>query len=372
MKKHLLWVPGGLALIIIGLAATKALQIRALIKHGKSFVPPPTTVSSAEVKAESWPAELKAVGTLTAVEGVTIAAELTGKVTVIAFEPGAKVRKGDLLIRQDTSFEEAQLPGAVAAADLARINRERADRMFADQIISQSDHDTAVANYEQALATADSIRATIGKKTLRAPFSGRLGVRQVNLGQLLGQGDAIVTLQALDPIFVDFSLPQQQLAQVRVGLPVQVTCDALPGQAVRGTVTAINPLVDSDTRNIRIEATVSNRAETLRPGMFVNVTLSRNVSLPVQAIPATAVLYAPYSDSVFVIGPAPGGKGQVLRQQLVTLGEKRGDLVAVAKGLEPGERVVSTGVFKLRNGMPVVVDNQSAPIFRQSPTPAND
>jgi membrane fusion protein (multidrug efflux system) len=372
MKKQLLWVAGGLALIILSLAATKALQIGTLIEHGKSFAPPPTTVSSAEAKAESWPAELKAVGTLNAVQGVTIAAELTGKVTAIAFEPGAQVRKGDLLLRQDTSSEEAQLPGAVAAADLARINRDRADRMFEDKIISQSDHDTAVANYQQALAAADNIRATIGKKTLRAPFSGRLGVRLVNLGQLLAQGDAIVTLQALDPIFVDFSLPQQLLGQVKVGLPVQITCDAVPGQTVRGTVTAINPLVDSDTRNVRIEATVSNRAQTLRPGMFVNVTLGQHVALPVQAIPATAVLYAPYSDSVFVIDPAPDGKGKVLRQQLVTLGEKRGDLVAVAKGIKPGDQLVSTGVFKLRNGMPVVVDNQSAPTFQQSPSPAND
>ena len=372
MKKNFLWVALGLVLVIASLAATKALQIGTLLQHGKAFVPPPTTVTSAAVKADLWPQELNAVGTLTAVQGVTVAAELTGKVTAIAFEPGASVRKGDLLIRQDTSFEEAQLPGALAAADLARINRDRADRMFADKIISQSDHDTAVSNCSQTQALVDSIRATIGKKTLRAPFSGRLGVRLVNLGQLLGQGDAIVTLQALDPIFVDFSLPQQALAQVRVGLAVQVTCDALPGQTVRGSVTAINPLVDSDTRNLRIEATVGNHAETLRPGMFVNVALSRNASRPVQAIPATAVLYAPYSDSVFVIDPGKDGKGQVLRQQLVTLGDKRGDLVAVAKGLKPDERVVSTGVFKLRNGMPVVVDNQSAPTFQQSPSPAND
>jgi len=372
VKKHLFWALGGLFLITASLAATKSLQIETLIQHGKHFIPPPATVTVAEVKTELWPQELDAVGTLTAVQGVTIAAELPGKVTEIAFQAGASVRKGDLLIRQDTSVEEAQLPGALAAAELARINRDRADRMFADKIISQADHDTAVANYSQALAAADSIRATIGKKTLRAPFSGRLGVRQVNLGQLLGQGDAIVTLQALDPIFVDFSLPQQRLAQVRAGLPVQVTCDALPGRTVRGSVTAINPLVDADTRNLRIEATVGNRDEQLRPGMFVNVALSRQESRPVRAIPATAVLYAPYSDSVFVLDPGPDGKGMVLRQQLVTLGDRRGDLVAVAKGLEPGERVVSTGVFKLRNGMPVVVDNQSAPAFQQSPTPAND
>ncbi len=372
MKTHRLWVTGGLILIIGSLAVTKALQIGTLIQHGKAFRPPPVTVTAAEVKAEFWPQELNAVGSLTAVQGVTVAAELIGKVTAIAFEAGARVRRGDLLIRQDTTFEEAQLPGAAAAADLARINRDRAEKEYADRIISENERDTAVAGYSQALAEADSIRATIGKKTLRAPFSGRLGVRQVNLGQLLGQGDAIVTLQALDPIFVDFTLPQQQLAQVRVGLPVQVACDALPGRTVRGRVTAINPLVDSDTRNLRIQATVGNPDEKLRPGMFVNVALSRQESQAVQAIPATAVLYAPYSDSVFVVDPGPDGKGLVLRQQLVTLGDKRGDLVAVSKGLKPGERVATTGVFKLRNGMPVVVDNQSAPAFQQSPTPAND
>jgi len=371
VNKPYLFVLGGLVLISASLTATKALQIGALIKHGKAFVPPPATVNAAEVKSELWPQDLTAVATLTAVQGVTIAAELAGKVAQIAFEPGAAVRKGDLLIRQDTSLEEAQLPGALAAAELARINHERADRMLEEKIISQADHDAAVAAHQQALAQANSIRATLEKKTVRVPFSGRLGVRQVNLGQLLREGDPIVTLQAIDPIFVDFSLPQQQLAQAQVGQPVQVTCDALPGQTLTGKVTTISPLVDSDTRNIKLQATVQNRGETLRPGMFVSVAVNRNVALPVQAIPATAVLYAPYSDSVFVIDRGPDGS-TVLRQQLVRLGAKRGDLVAVESGLKPGERVASTGVFKLRNGQPVVIDNQSAPAFQQAPTPDNN
>lgn len=371
MKRPYFFVLTGLLLVGASLAATKALQIGTLIKHGKSFVPPPATVSAAEVKPELWPQDLTAVATLTAVQGVTIAAELPGKVARIAFEPGAFVRKGDLLLRQDTSSEEAQLPGALAGAELARINRERADKMLVEKIISQADHDAAVAAHQQALALANNIRATIEKKTLRVPFTGRLGVRQVNLGQLLREGDPIVTLQAIDPIFVDFSLPQQQLAQAKVGQPVQVTCDALPGQALHGKVTTISPLVDSDTRNLKLQATVENHAEALRPGMFVNVSVNRPARLPVQAIPATAVLYAPYSDSVFVIDQGADGHA-VLRQQLVRLGARRGDLVAVEAGLKPGEKVASTGVFKLRNGQPVVIDNQAAPTFQQAPAPENN
>jgi membrane fusion protein (multidrug efflux system) len=372
LKKNFLWVMAGLLLIIASLAASKALQIGALVKHGKEFVPPPATVTAAEVTLETWQQNINAVGNLTAVQGTTIAAELPGKVVQIAFEAGATVRKGDLLVRQDTSIEQAQLPGTLAASELTRINRARADTMFADKIISQTDHDTAVANDEQARAQVNSLRATIEKKTLRVPFTGRLGVRQVSLGQLLQGGDPIVTLQALDPIFVNFSLPQQELAQVKVGQPLRVICDALPGRTVQGKVTAISPLVDSDTRNIQLQATVENHGEALRPGMYVNVSVDRPVRLPVQIIPATAVLYAPYSDSVFVIDPAKDGKGKVLRQQLVSLGEKRGDLVSVSTGLKPGESVVTTGVFKLRNGQPAVIDNRDAPPFQQSPRPENN
>jgi len=372
MNRSLPWAIGALFLIGGSLAASKALQIGAMVKHGKAFVPPPSTVNSAPVRDERWSQDLNTVGTLTAVQGITIAAELTGKVVQIAFEPGTLARKGDLLIRQDTSYEEAQLPGAVAAAKLAGINRVRAERMLADGIISETDRDSAVATSEQAEATANSIRATIAKKTLRVPFGGQLGTRQVSLGQLLREGDAIVTLQALDPIYVDFNLPQQTMAQVKTGQALQITCDALPGRTLQGRVTAISPLVDSDTRNIKLQATVENHQQTLRPGMFVQVALGQPAQVAVQAIPATAVLYAPYSDSVFVIDPSPDGKGALLRQQLVTLGDKRGDLVAVASGLKAGENVVSTGVFKLRNGMPVVVDNSTAPTFRQAPAPANN
>jgi membrane fusion protein (multidrug efflux system) len=373
MKKRVFLAIAGLIVLIAILAAVKALQIRAMIEQGKKMVPPPETVTTAVVKAESWESSLTAVGSLTAVQGVTVAAELAGKVVNIAFEAGAQVKKGDLLIHQDTTSEEAQLPGAVAQANLAHTILARDAKMLEKNIISQADYDTAVANYEQAKAQADNIRATIDKKTLRAPFGGRLGIRQVNLGQILREGDPVVTLQSLDPIYVDFSLPQQELGRLHSGLPVRVTCDALPGMTVEGRITAINPVVDAETRNVKLQATLANHAQRLRPGLFVNVAVGLPTRQQVLAIPATAVLYAPYGDSVFVVADDKEHRGgKVLRQQFVRLGEKRGDFVAVASGVKVGEETVSTGVFKLRNGQAAVVDNRLAPSFRQAPTPENN
>lgn len=371
MKKRILFAVVGIAALIAVLASIKALQIRAMIEQGESFVPPPETVTTAVAKAESWETALTAVGSLTAVQGVTVAAELAGKVTDIAFEPGENVKKGDLLVRQDTSSEEALLPGAAAQVNLTRLNLERAEKMVAEQIISRSDYDAAVANHEQAIAQAATIRATIGKKTVRAPFSGRVGIRQVNLGQTLVEGDPIVTLQTLDPIYVDFTVPQQQLPLLAAGLPVKVTCDALPGLVVEGRITAINPLVDSDTRNVQVQATAGNPGEKLRPGMFINAIVGLPVQRKVLSVPVTAVLYAPYGDSVFVVDDDERG-AKVLRQQFVRLGEKRGDFIAVNEGLNEGEAVVSTGVFKLMNGQAVVVDNRLAPRFQKSPRPENN
>jgi membrane fusion protein (multidrug efflux system) len=370
MKKRVIFASLAVIMIVAVLAAVKALQIGAMIDHGKKFVPPPETVTTTSVGSAAWGRDLTAVGSLTAVQGVTVACELAGKVVKIAFEPGAFVQRGDLLVRQDTSSEEALLPGAAAQAELARSNQQRALKLLAEGIISQADYDTAAAARDQAIAQANNIRATIGKKKIRAPFSGRLGIRQANLGQMLREGDPIVTLQALSPIFVDFALPQQQLALLHSGQPVRVTCDALPGLTSTGRVTAINPLVDADTRNVRVQATLDNRGKGLRPGMFVNVAVGLPGRQQVLSIPATAVLYAPYGDSVFVVADGKGGK--VLRQQFVRLGEKRGDFVAVTSGLREGGEIVSTGAFKLRNGQAVLVDNRLAPPFRQEPTPENN
>ncbi len=370
MKKRIILAIIGLVVLVAVLAGIKALQIKAMIDQGEKMVPPPENVTTAAVTAASWETSLTSVGSLTAVQGVTVAAELAGKVVQIAFTPGAQVKKGDLLIRQDTSSEEAQLPGAMAQMTLTKSILDRDAKMLEKKIISQADFDTATANYQQAVSQANNIRTTIAKKTIRAPFSGRLGIRQVNLGQILREADTIVTLQSLDPIYVNFSLPQQHLSRLHMGLPVRVTCDALPGVTVDGRITAMNPLVDADTRNIQVQATVANKGESLRPGMFVNAAVGLPVTRQYLVIPATSVLYAPYGDSVYIVADDKGKK--LLRQQFVRLGEKRGDFVAVNSGLKAGEIVVSTGVFKLRNGQSVTVDNKLAPRFSLTPKPENN
>ena len=375
MKKGIILTIVGLLLLVGILAGIKVLQIRKLMAQGASFVPPPVTVTTARVTPESWPQTLAAVGSLSAVQGVIVSAEMPGKVVAVAFSAGARVAKGDLLLQQDISSEQAQLPGAQAQLSLARSNLERSRSLLEQHFISQAELDAAQAAERQAQAAVNSLRAAIAKKTIRAPFAGRLGIRLVNLGQMLREADGIVSLQVLDPVFADFSLPQQQLAKVRSGYAVRVTSDAIPGQALTGKVTAINPEVDPATRNIRLQATLANSGETLRPGMYVNVEVLMPKQAQVLAIPATAVLYAPYGDSVFVV-TAPEAKGteqkKTLRQQFVHLGEKRGDFVAISEGLSAGETVVSTGVFKLRNGQSAVVDNTLQPEFKLAPKPQDD
>ena len=365
----------GLIVLIGGLAGIKYLQIDRMTVYGDNFISPPEVVTTATVKNDSWESFLTAVGSLEAVQGVVVTAELKGKVVRIAFKPGTMVKAGDLLVQQDTSVESAQLRAAEAEVALAKINFKRSKELVAAKTISQSDFDNADARFKQAVAQADNIRATIGKKTIRAPFAGRLGIRQVNLGQSLNEGDEIVSLQSLDPIYVNFLLPQQRLAQVHPGLAIRLTTDAFPGQAIYGKITAINPQVDAATRNIRIQATVANPEERLRPGMYVNVSVVLPDRIEVLTIPATSVLYAPYGDSVFVVEKKKNDEnepsGLVLNQKFVRLGEKRGDYVSVVHGLKQGETVVSTGVFKLRNGQAVVIDNTLSPEFKQIPKPAD-
>jgi membrane fusion protein (multidrug efflux system) len=373
MKKPILLTIFALVVIVAALAGTKGLQIQAMISKGEQFVPPAEVVTSTSVKAESWESSLTAVGSLDAVQGVTVTAEMTGKVVRIAFDAGNLVSSGDLLVQQDVAVETAQLRAAEALSELARINFMRAKVLFPDDAISKSDYDSRQAQLTEAQAQVDNIRATIAKKTIRAPFAGRLGIRQINLGQIINDGQAIVTLQSLGPVFVNFLLPQQHLAQISTGLQVRVDSNALPGQTVTGEITAIESQVESATRNIHVQALLANAENQLRPGMFVDVTVVLPEVQDVLAIPATAVLYAPYSDSVFVIeenrDEAGESAGKIVRQQFVSLGEKRGDFIAVTAGLAAGETIVSTGVFKLRNGQNVVVDNKLAPEFKLAPRP---
>jgi membrane fusion protein (multidrug efflux system) len=373
MKKRIVIAIVGVLVIIAILAGIKTLQIRAMIAQGQHFSMPPEIVTSAPVKPASWETTLSAVGSLDAVQGVTLTAELSGKVEQIAFAAGDRVKAGDLLVQQDIGVENAQLRSAEASAELARINFERAKTLKPNNSISQSEFDNSQAQLTEALAQVENIKAQIAKKTIRAPFAGRLGIRQINLGQIINSGEAIVSLQSLDPVFVNFLLPQQQLAKIYPGLEIRVTSDALPGQMLSGKISAIAPEVDVATRNIRVQALLANPDEQLRAGMFVNVSVILPQNQEVLTIPATAVLYAPYSDSVFVIDEKESASGtaggKIARQQFVSLGEKRGDFVVVKSGLSAGEDIVSTGAFKLRNGQDVVVDNKLAPEFKLAPQP---
>jgi len=372
MKKIVFTILGVLVLIGI-LGGIKGLQINRMIAIGSQSSPPPETVTTAVVQTESWEALITSVGSLEAVQGVMLTAELPGKVTRIAFEPGTKVKAGDLLLQQDISSEQAQLRAAEATVALTKLELERSSKLLSKKAVAQAKYDSDDALYKQALAQIEGIRATIRKKTIRAPFAGSLGIRLVNLGQVINEGEPIVSLQTLDPIFVNFSLPQQQLAQVKPGLKVRLSTDALAGQVIEGEITAISPEVDVATRNIRVQATVANSQERLRPGMFVNVAVVLPAHEVVLVIPTTAVLYAPYGDTVFVVHEKQNEKDaqpvNVIRQEIVQLGEKRGDFVAIVSGLDNGETVVSTGVFKLRNEQAVVVDNALAPAFKLTPKP---
>jgi len=361
-------------LLVLGLiAVVKWRQIVAL--QSANFAPPPESVSTSDARLESWPEVLTSVGSLSAVQGVTVAGELDGKIVQIDFEAGSAAKAGDVLVRQDTSVEEAMLRSAEAGVDLARVNLERTRELLAKATVSQSQFDADAATYKQAIAAADNIRATIAKKTIKAPFTGRLGIRLVNLGQNLKAGDAIVSLQALDPIFVDFYLPQGQLSQIAAGLAVRLSGDALASGPVEGRISAISPDVDASTRNVRVQATVSNPGERLHPGMYVDVSVELPAADKVLAIPATAILYAPFGDSVYVVDRrtdgATGAVSLVVRQQIVRTGARRGDFVAVTSGLKPGDTIVTSGVFRLRPGGIVSVNNSEAPNAEHSPKPSD-
>ena len=375
MTKKIILTILGLLLLAGALAGLKLLQFQTMAAQGAKFVPPPETVTTAEVKADRWQPTLTAIGSVTAVQGVTVSAETSGTVKTIAFESGATVKAGEVLVELDTAIEQAQLRSATASADLARANLDRARDLRAKNMVSAADFDAAEAQAKQTIAQLDNLRAVLAKKTIRAPFAGRLGIRRVNLGQFLDNGAAIVSLQSLDPVYVDFALPQRYLAQLRTGMTVQITTDAFPQQTFAGKLTAISPEVDSVTRNVRLQATLANLDDRLQPGMYVEVTAVLPDAESVLMIPATAVLYAPYGDSVFLIeekrDEKTGAVGKVLNQKFVRLGPARGDFVVVTSGLEAGQAVVSTGVFKLRNGMNVVVDNTLAPQPQLAPKPPN-
>ena len=355
-----------------GLGAVKALQIRTMIEAGKHFKQPPETVSSAVAHEEKWQGTIPAIGSIMAAQGVTIAAEAPGTVVEIAFESGASVAKGDLLLRLDTSSEEAQFRALEAQADLARLTATRNRELRAGNTVSQSELDNSEATLKQAQANADAVRATIAKKTIRAPFAGRLGIRQVNLGEYIEAGKTpIVSLQALDSVYADFALPQQELSQVKEGLRVRITTDTYADRQFEGVLTSLDPDLDAGTRSVRLRATLENKDHALRPGMFARIEVLLPGDQNVLVIPATAVLSAPYGNSVYIIESATNATdGLVVRQQFVKTGNARGDFVSVESGLKAGDRIVRSGMFKLRNGASVVENNEIMPASETAPRPS--
>jgi membrane fusion protein (multidrug efflux system) len=362
----------GIFLIIVGI---KAAQMWTMISAGKKMVPPPTTVTSVDVKQADWQPMLSAVGSISPVQGAMISAELAGTVAEINFQSGSLVKKGEVLLKLDASAEEAQMRSAEADLELAKNDLDRARGLSESKVISAAEFDATKSKYAQKKAAVENMQSIIDKKQIRAPFDGTAGIRAVNPGQMVKVGDPLVSLQALGQVFVDFSLPQQQLADVKTGLTVKVTTDAVPNREFEGTLTAVNSSIDPTTRNVSLQATLDNQDNTLRAGMFGRVKVFLPQKHPILFIPATAVSYAPFGNSVFIIEKKSDEKTKqaslILRQQFIRTGETRGDFVAVTDGLKANDQVVSSGVFKLRNGMNVVVDNKLAPKSEIAPKPAD-
>jgi membrane fusion protein (multidrug efflux system) len=371
MAKRLIIVLAATVVVLAGLGFIKFRQIQSAVQ-ASAFQPPPEAVTSLVVQREEWPAVMSVIGTTEAVHGVMVSADLPGTVARINFDSGRAVQQGDILVELDTRQEQAQLASMEAQQELAKVNFDRSQQLVNEGVISRMDFDQATSQQKATDANVAEIHATIARKTIRAPFSGILGIRKVNLGQYLSAGTPIVSNQSLNPIYVDVGIPQQTAVQVQVGRKLQVTAEELVGKVFTGTVTAIDSEVDPATRNIQVQATLSNPDGKLRPGMFVQVQLPVGASRSVIALPASAVNYAPYGDSVFVITDLKDPKGQTyrgVRQQFVKVDGSRGDQVAIVSGLNPGEEVVTSGVFKLRNGAAVQVNNKVQPANSSAPKP---
>src|SRR5216684_1170650 len=336
---------------------------------------PVATVTSAQVKEEDWAPILSAVGSVSAVQGAIVSTELGGVVSQVAFENGGVAKKGDVLIRLETSSEGAQLHTAEADLELARANLQRSRDLAARKVVSKSELDAAESAFGQKQGAVDNMRSMVGKKEVQAPFDGQLGIRQVNVGQIINAVQQVVALTALDRVYVDFALPQHELAKLVTGFEVRVHTDAVSGREFKGKLTAINSMVDTVTRNVTLQATLENPDHTLRPGMFAKVEVMLPEKHKTLVVPGSAISYAPFGDSVFVIekkkDPKTGKESQTIRQQFVRVGEARGDFVSITNGLKAGETVVGTGVFKLRNGMAVTINNDLAPRPQLNPTPVD-
>ncbi|PYX81836.1 MAG: efflux transporter periplasmic adaptor subunit [Acidobacteria bacterium] len=371
MAKRMLLMLAVIVILLTTLGFIKFRQIQSAV-HAASFQPPPESVTTIVAEQEQWPATMNVIGTMEAVQGVTVSADLPGTVARINFDSGKSVHAGDVLVELDTRQERAQLAALEAQRDLARLNFTRMQQLANEGVISRMDYDRATAEQRQTEANVAEVRATIERKTIRAPFSGILGIRKINLGQYLPGGGPVVSLQSLNPIYVNFGVPQQVAGQARSGRTLRVSAEQLPGQAFTGRVTAIDSVIDEGTRNFQVQGTLSNPEGKLRPGMFVQVDLALGAGRPAITLPASAISYAPYGDSVFIVTGLKDQKGQSyrgVRQQFVKVQGSRGDQVAVISGVNPGDEVVTSGVFKLRNGAAVQVDNKVKPGNNPAPKP---
>jgi membrane fusion protein, multidrug efflux system len=375
MVKRMVAMLAVTALFVAALGFVKFRQIQTAIGQAAAFQPPPEAVTTIVATEQRWPETLSAIGTVAAVQGVTVSADLPGTVDRIGFESGRAVREGEVLALLDTRQEQAQLAAAESQRELAKANFDRMQGLLDEHVVSRAEFDQANAEYRQGDARVGEIKAAIARKTIRAPFSGLLGIRQVNLGQYLSAGTALVTLQSLNPIYVNFGVPQQAMSDVRAGRGVRVTeKDSTDGVEFSGRITAIDSIVDSSTRNIQAQATLANPDGRLRPGMFVQAEVTLGSPSTVIALPASSISYAPYGNSVYVVADLKDPKGKPyrgVRQQFVKVGVARGDQIAVTSGLKPGDEVVTSGVFKLRNGAAVQVNNKIRPSNSLKPKPEN-
>jgi membrane fusion protein (multidrug efflux system) len=375
----------GLVAIVAALAGVKVAQISTLIGMGKQAAkagPPPEAVSSSMSQKQTWEGTLSAVGSITAAKGVAVSNDAPGIVSRILFDSGATVRDGQILVELDTSVERAQLASSRARLQLAKLTFGRSQALLGSGSISKAQVDSDDAQLRAASTDVGALEAQLARKTVRAPFSGRLGIRLVNLGQYLTSGTPVTELESTDSVFVDFTLPQQRLADVKVGVPVHVTIEGAAGSTHEGAVSAVDPAVDSTTRTIKVRATVPNKQDNLRPGMFATVSVVLPQAGSFVTVPATAVIHASYGDSVYILEdkmdetgrPVVGPDGKpvkVARQQFVRVGESRGDFVAILDGLAEGQALVTAGAFKLRNGASVVVNNEIKANPQLAPRPEN-
>lgn len=358
--------------LVGGLGFIKYKQVEAAIAAGASFQMPPTAVTTVVAQKETWPSTMEVIGTAAAIQGVTVSADLPGTIDKIHFESGQWVKEGQIMVELDTRQERAQLASLEAQRDLAGINYGRAQELVKEGVIAKQEYDNAAAQQKATEAQVGDIKAAIARKTIRAPFSGVLGIRQVSLGQYLAAGQAIVSLQTLSPIYVNFGVPQQDSGKMVAGHVLRVTSQDVPGVNFTGRIIALDSVINEQTRNIQVQSIVTNKDNRLRPGMFVQVQLPLGSPKQVIPLPASAINYAPYGDSVYVISNMTDPKGRQykgVRQQVVKVEGSRGDQVGVVSGINPGDEVVSSGVFKLRNGAPVLVNNAVKPSNSINPNP---